>query len=99
MNAVQKAMMKLRAARASRAAFDRQVAEGVKRIETKCHMIVDQVAKEYPVKTRDECVLMTDEQYVEYARKHFATQLALMYLIAKDLPNAEPNDPEGVEEF
>jgi hypothetical protein len=93
MNAVQKAMMRLREARLARAAFDREVADGVKTIEKNCKLIIDTVAAEYPVKTRDECVLLTDEQYAEYARKHFATQLALCYLIAKDLPQKSDGEP------
>lgn len=94
MNVVQKAMMKLRAARLARAAFDRQVADGVKTVERNITLIIDKVAQEYPVKARDECVLMTDEQYVEYSQKHFATQLALMYLIVKDLPQGSDEEPD-----
>jgi hypothetical protein len=92
MNVVQKAMMKLRNARRARAVYDRQVRDGVKTVERNIQLIIDKVAQEYPVKTRDQCVLLTDEQYAEYAKKHFATQLALCFLIAKDLPQSEPDE-------
>ena len=93
MSLVQDAMQKLRRARLARAAYDRAVADGMKTVEKNCKLIIDLVAQDYPVKSRDECVLLTNEEYTEYATKHFATQLALCYLIAKDLPHKpEEND-------
>jgi hypothetical protein len=94
MNAVQKAMMRLREARLARAAFDREVRDGVKTVEKNCKLIIDKVAQEYPLKSHDEMVLLDDSQYAEYARKHFATQLALCYLIAKDLPQRSDEEPD-----
>ena len=77
MNLVQAALDKLRKARIARADYDRKVREGTDRIARKIEMVLDQVHAEMPLKSRDEQILLTDEEYAEYARKHFALQLSV----------------------
>jgi uncharacterized metal-binding protein YceD (DUF177 family) len=94
MNIVQVALEKLRTARRARAAHDRQVADGVKRVDTKIRLILDKVAQELPLKSRDECVLLTDEEYSVYAQKHFNLQLSVAGTILLSLPQAEPEEAD-----
>lgn len=96
-NIVQDALEKLRTARRARADYDRQVADGVKMFERNTGFLCDLVSQELPLKTRDECVLLTDEQYAQYSRKHFAQQLAVVIVIAREYGN-QP-DPESEPDF
>jgi hypothetical protein len=94
MNIVTLALHKLRNARRARAAYDRQVADGVKAAQTKIELVLDKVTQELPLKTRDECVLLTDEEYAVYAQKHFNLQLSVAGTIILSLPQAEPDEDD-----
>lgn len=92
MNIVQDALEKLRKARRSRAAHDRQLADATKSTERKIEMILDKVNAELPLKTRDECVLLTDEEYQIYAQKHFNLQLSVAGTIMLSLHKEDDED-------
>jgi hypothetical protein len=92
MNIVQLALEKLRTARRARAAYDRQVADGVKAAQNKIELILDKVCAELPLKSRDECVLLTDEEYAVYAQKHFNLQLSVAGTIMLSLKATEPDE-------
>jgi uncharacterized metal-binding protein YceD (DUF177 family) len=88
-NIVQATLEKLRNARRARAAYDRQVADATKAAQRKIELVLDKVMNELPLKTRDECVLLTDEEYAIYAQKHFTLQLSVAGTILLSLPQAE----------
>jgi hypothetical protein len=97
-NIVQAALEKLRAARVTRARFDKQVADGVKRVETNIQLILDKVAQELPLKDRDTCVLLTDSEYAEYARKHFGLQISVAATIMLNLQKTESDEEPDWDE-
>lgn len=99
MNLVELTLEKLRKARRSRAAHDRQLADAAKSAQRKIELVLDKVCAELPLKDRDSCVLLTDDEYTEYTRKHFALQLSVAASIMLNLANTEPDDPDSVEDF
>jgi hypothetical protein len=83
-NPVQDALEKLRRARKARADYDRKVKDGAAMFERNVNYLADLVNDQLPMKSRDECVLMTDEEYKNYCEGHFNLQLSVMALMAQD---------------
>lgn len=94
MNIVALALNKLRNARRARAAYDRQVADATKAAQNKIEMVLDKVCAELPLKTRDECVLLTDAEYQIYAQKHFNLQLSVAGTIMLSLHKEDDEEPD-----
>jgi hypothetical protein len=85
MNLIQRAALKLVEARRQRHAEQRLLKDREERRLANIALLIDQVAQQFPLKDRDSCVLLDDDQYRAYAEGHFAYQLSICLTAAAEL--------------
>lgn len=94
-NPVQDALEKLRRARKARADFDKKIKDGVAMFERNVSLLCDLVNDQMPLKSRDEQILLSDEEYAEYARKHFGLQLSVLLVLAQEASRKQTDAEES----